>query len=139
MNFQIALNHIIVARDFIYQFIKPFRIRDVCVYGAGSCIHGIYFLYIPFSISLKKSPENVYSTVQKETNHDDSLITVKVVPHSMSDLGFFSVGDNFIFFGIESDKTNHSQENKKKRFSVSFLECDITISVISHGMSLFVL
>ena len=94
LNFQIALNHIIVARDLIYQFIKPFRIRDVCVYGAGSCIHGIYFLYIPFSIS----PENVYSTVQKETNHDYSLITVKVVPHSMSDLGGFSVGDNFIFF-----------------------------------------
>ena len=98
LNFQIALDHIIVARDFIYQFIKPFRIRDVCVYGAGSCIHGIYFLYILFSISLKKSPENVYSTVQKETNHDYSLITVKFLPHSMSDLGFFSVGDNFIFF-----------------------------------------
>jgi hypothetical protein len=43
LNFQIALDHIIVAWDFIYQFIKPFRIRDVCVYGAGSCIHGIYF------------------------------------------------------------------------------------------------
>ena len=54
LNFQIALDHIIVARDFIYQFIKPFRIRDVCVYGVGSCIHGIDFLYIPFSISLKK-------------------------------------------------------------------------------------
>jgi hypothetical protein len=58
----------------------------------------------------KKSPENVYSTAQKETNHDYSLITVKVVPHSMSDLGFFSVGDNFIFFWIESDRTN-TQEN----------------------------
>lgn len=110
LNFQIALDYIIVAWDFIYQFIKPFRIRDVCVYGAGSCIHGIYFLYIPFSISLKKSPENVYSTVQKETNHDYSLITVKVVPHSMSDLGGFSVGDNFIFLWIESDRTNTQED-----------------------------
>jgi hypothetical protein len=58
-----------------------------------------------------------YSTVQKETNHDYSLITVKVVSHSKSGteyLGFFSVGDNFILFWIESDKTNHSQENQHK-------------------------
>ena len=74
LNFQIALNHIIVARDLIYQFIKPFRIRDVCVYGAGSCIHGIYFLYIPFSISLKKSPENVYSTVQYRTRQTMTIV-----------------------------------------------------------------
>jgi hypothetical protein len=63
---------------------------------------------------MKKSPENVYSTVQKETDHDYSLITVKVVPHSMSDLGFFSVGDNFIFFWIESDKTKCVQYSTER-------------------------
>ena len=116
LNFQIALNHIIVARDFIYQFIKPFRIRDVCVYGAGSCIHRIYFLYIPFSISLKKSPENVYSTVQKETNYDYSLITVKVVPHSKSDLGFFLLEITSFFSELKVIKLTTLRKIKKKDF-----------------------
>ena len=34
LNFQIALNHIIVARDPIYQFIKPFRMFVFMVQAA---------------------------------------------------------------------------------------------------------
>jgi hypothetical protein len=91
-----------------------------------------------FFSELKVIKLNVYSTVLKETNHDYSLITVKVVPHSMSDLGFFLLEITSFFSELKVIKLT-LRKIKKKRFSVPFLDWDITISVISHGMSLFVL